>query len=95
MDGELQKRVAEIKQYLALNKVVLAQYRWQESQTVSVKGEGKKEELFQVQIGPDGQPQKTNLDPDQSSGGRKHGTSSRFALIEKTTWPIPSQRFDA
>ena len=60
-DGELQKRVAEIKQYLSLNKIVLAQYRWQESQTVSVKGEVKKEELFQVQIGSDGQPQKTNL----------------------------------
>src|SRR5580704_13327024 len=71
-DGELQKRVTEIKEYLALNKMVLAQYRWQESQTVSVKGEVKKEELFQVQIGPDGQPQKTNLDPGESSGGSKH-----------------------
>jgi hypothetical protein len=77
-DGELQKRVAEIKQYLSLNKIVLAQYRWQESQTVSVKGEVKKEELFQVQIGSDGQPQKTNLDPDESSGGRKHGIKHRI-----------------
>jgi hypothetical protein len=77
-DGELQKRVAEIKQYLSLNKIVLAQYRWQESRTVSVKGEVKKEELFQVQIGSDGQPQKTNLDPDESSGGRKHGIKHRI-----------------
>src|ERR1700693_141850 len=77
-DAELQKRVAEIKQYLSLNKIVLAQYRWQESQTVSVKGEVKKEDLYQVQIGPDGQPQKTNLDPDESSGGRKHGIKHRI-----------------
>jgi hypothetical protein len=77
-DAELQKRVTEIKEYLSLNKMVLAQYRWQESQTVSVKGEVKKEELFQVQMGPDGQPQKTNLSPDESSGGRKHGIKHRI-----------------
>jgi len=75
---ELQKHVAELKQYLSLNKMVLAQYTWQESQTVSVKGEVKKEELFQVRMGPDGQPQKTNLDPDQSSGGRRHGIKHRI-----------------
>jgi hypothetical protein len=77
-DGELQKRVTEIKEYLALNKMVLAQYTWQESQTVSVKGEVKKEELFQVRMGPDGQPQKTNLSPDESSAGRKHGIKHRI-----------------
>ncbi|MFZ0085873.1 MAG: hypothetical protein WAK78_11340 [Candidatus Acidiferrales bacterium] len=75
---ELQQRVAAIKQYLSLNKQVLAQYTWQESQTVSVKGEVKKQELFQVRVGPDGQPQKTNLDPDQSSGGRRHGIKHRI-----------------
>ena len=77
-DAELQKRVTEIKEYLALNKMVLARYTWQESQTVSVKGEVKKEELFQVRMGPDGQPQKTNLSPDESSGGRKHGIKHRI-----------------
>jgi hypothetical protein len=77
-DGELQKRVTEIKEYLALNKMVLAQYTWQQSETVSVKGEVKKQELFQVRMGPDGQPQKTNLSPDESSGGRKHGIKHRI-----------------
>jgi hypothetical protein len=77
-DPQLQQRVAEIKQYLSLNKVVLAQYTWQESQTVSVKGEVKKQELFQVRMGPDGQAQKTNLDPEESSGGRKHGIKHRI-----------------
>jgi len=75
---ELQQRVAEVKEYLSLNKMVLAHYTWQESQTTSVKGEVKKQQLFQVQMGPDGQPQKTNLDPDQSSGGRRHGIKHRI-----------------
>jgi hypothetical protein len=75
---ELQQHVAEIKEYLSLNKLVLARYTWQESQTVSVKGEVKKQELFQVRMGPDGQPMKTDLTPDDSSGGRKHGIKHRI-----------------
>ena len=75
---QLQERVAEIKQAMSLNKQVLAQYTWQEQQTVSVKGEVKKQELFQVHIGPDGQQQKTNLDPDQDSAGRRHGIKHRI-----------------
>jgi len=77
-DPQLQQKVAEIKQYLSLNKQAIALYTWQESQTTSVKGEVKKEELFQVQMGPNGQPQKTALDPDQSSGGRRHGIKHRI-----------------
>src|ERR1700693_1339418 len=75
---QLQQHVAEIKQYLSLNKQVLAQYTWPESQTVSAKGEVKKQELFQVRMGPDGQPMKTDLTPDESSGGRKHGIKHRI-----------------
>jgi hypothetical protein len=75
---ELQQHVAEIKEYMSLNKQLLALYTWQEQQTVSVKGEEKKSELFQVRIGPDGQQQKTNLDPDESSGGRRHGIRHRI-----------------
>ena len=77
-DPQLQQKVAEIKQYLSLNKQAIALYTWQESQTTSVKGEVKKQELFQVQMGPNGQPQKTALDPDQSSGGRRHGIKHRI-----------------
>jgi len=100
---QLQQRVAEIKQYLSLNKQVLAQYTWQESQTVSVKGEVKKQELFQVRMGPDGQPMKTDLTPDESSGGRKHGIKHRIkedyenygkeiaALSQSYTQPDPGR----
>lgn len=69
---QLQERVAEIKQAAAANKMSLAQYTWQEQQTVSIKGEVKKQQVFQVRLGPDGKPQKTLLSsspPPSEEGG--------------------------
>jgi hypothetical protein len=71
---ELQQRVAEIEQTTAKNKQALAQYTWVEQVTISLKGEQKKQEQFQVRLGPDGNPQKTSLDSpantSSSDGGR-------------------------
>jgi hypothetical protein len=70
---ELQQRVAEIKEGMARNRQALASYSRTEVVTISLKGEQKKQEHFQVRLGPDGKPQKTSLDqPDtsQPSGGR-------------------------
>jgi hypothetical protein len=79
---ELQQRVAEIKESMAMNKQLLAQYTWVEQVTISLKGEQKKQEHFQVRLGPDGKPQKTSLDPpDQPSGGREGRLKER--IIEK------------
>lgn len=64
---ELQARLAEVKESMARNKQELAHYSWTEQDIISLKGEEKKEELFQVQLGPDGKPQKTNSDPDSMS----------------------------
>jgi len=73
-NAELQQKVAEVKQAMAANKQALAQYTWVEQVTVSLKGEQKKQERFQVRLGPDGKPQKQPLDaPEQAaapSGGR-------------------------
>ncbi len=60
---ELQQRVVEMKQAAAMNKQELMQYTWQEQVNIILKGEQKKQEHFQVQLGPDGKPQKTSLDP--------------------------------
>jgi hypothetical protein len=51
--------------------MALSHYNWQESVTTSIKGEVKKQQLFLVNIGPDGQQQKSeiNAQPDQASGG--------------------------
>ena len=70
---ELQERVAEVKQSIAKNKQQLGQYMWDQLVIISLKGEQKKQEHFQVRLGPDGKPQKTSLDPPaepQESGGR-------------------------
>ena len=67
-------RVADdMKEASVKNKAALAQYTWNEQVTISLKGEQKKQEHFQVRLGPDGKPQKTSLDPPadtEESGGR-------------------------
>ncbi len=73
-DPNLQQKVAEVKQSAAQNKQSLAQYSWQEQETIAIKGEVKDQKLYQVRLGPDGKPQKTELDnTPTSSGGREHG----------------------
>ena len=71
---ELQQRVADVKQAAARNKQALMSYSWNEVVTISLKGEQKKQQHFQVRLGPDGKPQKTSLDPPDEtappSGGR-------------------------
>jgi hypothetical protein len=70
---ELQQRVTEVKEAMARNKQSLTSYSWNELITISLKGEQKKQEHFQVRLGPDGKSQKVSLDPPDTeapSGGR-------------------------
>jgi hypothetical protein len=70
---ELQQRVAEIGEASARNKQALASYTWNEQVTISLKGEQKKQQHFQVRLGPDFKPQKLSLDPPDDAapqGGR-------------------------
>jgi hypothetical protein len=69
---ELQQQVSDVKQSMAKNKQALASYTWNEQITISLKGEEKKQEHFQVRLGPDLKPEKTSLDPPAAppSGGR-------------------------
>jgi hypothetical protein len=76
-DPAVQQKLAAVKQAAAANKQALAQYSWQELQTISVKGEAKKQATYSVRLGPDGKPQKTEIDSQPSaapSGGpiKKH-----------------------
>jgi hypothetical protein len=78
----MQRRLADIEQSSAANKQALARYTWTEQQTISLKGEVKKTQQFQVRIGPDGQ-QKIELNPQaapQPSGGRP----KRHIVAKKT-----------
>jgi hypothetical protein len=86
---ELQQKIAEVKQAAAANKQALAQYTWVEQVTISLKGEQKKQEHFQVRLGPDGKPQKQSLDPpappaDNSGGGSRGGRLKERVVQKKT-----------
>jgi hypothetical protein len=78
---ELQQRLAEVKQAMAQNKQALAQYTWVEQVTISLKGEQKKQEHFQVRLGPDGKPQKTSLDP--PANPQPEGGKLKRRIVEK------------
>ena len=80
---ELQKRVAEIKESSAKNKQALASYSWTETVTISLKGEQKKQEHFQVRLGPDLKPQKTSLDPPAEAAAPSGGRLKQHVVAKK------------
>jgi hypothetical protein len=79
----LQQRLAEIKQASAANKQALSHYTWQESQTISIKGEVKKQQLFQVSVSPNGQQQKTEINA-QPAAQPSGGMLKRHIVAKKT-----------
>ena len=81
---QLQEKVTQIKESMAANKQALAKYTWQEQQTISLKGEVKKQQSFQVQIGPDGKPQKTPLGPPPQQAQPSGGRLKRHVVEKKT-----------
>jgi hypothetical protein len=80
---ELQQRVAEIKEAAARNKQALAQYTWVEQVNISLKGELKKQEHFQVRLGADGKPQKTSLDPPTDTSSEGGGRLKKHVVEKK------------
>jgi len=81
---EVQQKVTELKQAAAMNKQELAQYTWVEQMTISIKGEQKKQEHFQVRLGPDGKPQKTSLDtPEPAESGGRQGRLKEHVVAKK------------
>jgi hypothetical protein len=80
---EMGERVAEVKEAAARNKQALAQYTWVEQVTISLKGEQKKQEHFQVRLGPDGKPQKQSLDPPPAPP--EHEGRLKKHIVEKKT----------
>jgi hypothetical protein len=78
---ELQQRLAEVKQAMAQSQQAPAQYTWVEQATISLKGEQKKQEHFQVRLGPDGKPQKTSLNP--PANPQPEGGKLKRRIVEK------------
>jgi hypothetical protein len=71
-NGELQQKLAAVKQAAAENKQRLHQYQWVETTQLTLKGDPKPSSQKQCQYGPDGQVQKTAIGPppEQPSGRR-------------------------
>jgi hypothetical protein len=61
-DPALLQTFTKVKQVAVHNRRLLSQYSWMEQDIVSVKGKESHEQVFSVQIGPDGKLQKTPLD---------------------------------
>jgi hypothetical protein len=80
---EMQQRLTEVKNAVEVNKLLLAQYTWMEQDIISIKGEQKKEELYNVQMGPNGKPQKTPVDPNSMSDDERHRRGLRGRIIER------------
>jgi hypothetical protein len=81
----MQQRIAELKESVAKNRQALAQYTWKEQVAISVKGEERKVQQFQVRMGPDGKPQRTSLDSPFRAQA-EHGTPRgrfRQRIIER------------
>jgi hypothetical protein len=80
---ELQQRIADIKQAAARNKQALMSYSWNEVVTISLKGEQKKQQHYQVRLGPDGKPQKTSLDPPEEAAAPSGGRLRQHVVAKK------------
>ncbi len=74
---QVEEKLAAVKQSVAANKQALARYSWQEQETISIKGEVKDSKLYQVQIGPNGQPVKTEINNDPAQQGREGRAKKR------------------
>ena len=62
------EKLTAIRQAQVANKQKLAQYTWQETETISIKGEVKDTKIYQVQM-VNGQQQKTLVNNEQAQSG--------------------------
>jgi hypothetical protein len=80
--GELQQKMAAVKQAVAENQQRLRHYQWVETTQLTLKGEAKPPRQSMCQYGPDGTVQKTPMGPaPQPPSGRR----MKQKIIEKKT----------
>lgn len=58
----LEQQIAAIRATAAKNRAMLAEYTWQQQETISVKDKVQSQRLFEVQLEPDGRIRRTALD---------------------------------
>ena len=72
-DPQMLDKLMAIKSAQDANKAKLAQYTWQETESIAIKGDVKDTKVYQVQMGPDGKPQKTEINNQQAPPSGRQG----------------------
>jgi hypothetical protein len=80
---QAQQKLMAVKQAQSTNKQKLAQYTWQETETISIKGEVKDTKVYQVQM-VDGQQQKNEVGNQQAQSGGREGRLKEHVVEKKT-----------
>ena len=80
---QMEQKLMAIKQKMAANKQKLAQYTWQETESISLKGEVKDTKVYQVTMSPNG-PQKTLINNEKAESGGREGRLKRHIIEKKT-----------
>jgi hypothetical protein len=80
---ELKQKLAAVKDSLAANKQALSHYSWQEQETIALKGDVKDTKMYQVHLGPDGKPQKVEVENLPQSSGPRGGPLMRHVEKKK------------
>lgn len=58
----LEQQIAGIRATVASSQAMLAEYTWQQQETIIVKGKVQSQRLFEAQLGPDGRIRRTPMD---------------------------------
>lgn len=98
-NADMQQKMADLKGSMAKNKQAIAQYTWKEQVIISLQGQQKKTEHFQVRMGSDGKPQKTSLDQPQQqaqdSGARGGRLRQRVVARKKEEYEDYAEQMKA
>jgi hypothetical protein len=81
----LEQQIARIRAVESENHKALAEYTWQEQETILLKGKVEHQRLFEVQLGPNGQLRRTALDlPEENlSRSEKEGGMREWITQKK------------
>jgi hypothetical protein len=80
---QMEQKLMAIKNAQAANKQKLAQYTWQETETISIKGSVKDTKVYQVQM-VNGQQQKALLNDQKAQSGGRQGRVKEHIIERKT-----------
>ena len=79
---QMEEKLMALKQNQATNKQKLAQYTWQETETISIKGSVKDTKVYQVQM-VNGQQQKTEVSNQQAQQSGRQGRLKEHIVDQK------------